>query len=78
MVIHLTSQREAHFFGGTNYFNRYVRILGDWYDLCISLLLWFLFFVVFVCLFFLQFKGEKLCATHHGIQSCLNHNMPLC
>ena len=64
MIIHLTSQREAHYFRGTKYFNRYVRILRDWYDLCISRLLWFLFFVVFVCFFFLfcflQFKGKKI------------------
>ena len=68
MIIHLTSQREAHYFLGTKYFNRYVRMLRDWYDLCISRLLWFLFFVVFVCLFllfcFLQFKGKKNCARH--------------
>lgn len=51
-------------FAGTKYFNRSVRILRDLYDLCISRLLWFLFFVVFVCLFFLfcflQFKGKKI------------------
>ena len=31
------------------------------------------------CLFvFYNLKEKKLCATHHGIQSCLNHNMPFC
>ena len=37
------------------------------------------FFFLFVCLFVLVFynlKAKKLCATHHGIQSYLNHNIP--